>query len=153
MFASALAPVEPFDRERIVTALRVLGQENPDDLRCTYCGVSAETWDHLEALVRKSEPSGYGHLIGNLVPCCRACNSAKGNKPWRDWMKTREYARGQIGRVERYREEYGSATAVNWELTAPTELAQLKEIRSEILRLMVGADSLVSQMKEKVRPR
>ena len=35
------------------------------DLMCTYCGTQAETWDHLEALVRDKTWSGYGHTLGN----------------------------------------------------------------------------------------
>lgn len=76
-FASALAPNDQYDETVIDDALRVLGQNPDDDLECVYCGREAETWDHLIGLVKNSQLRGYGHQIGNLIPCCRSCNSKK----------------------------------------------------------------------------
>ena len=74
-FASAIAP---FDDGRIREAVETLGQDPDADLRCAYCDKQAETWDHVFATVRDSRFSGHGHRLGNLLPCCKACNSAKG---------------------------------------------------------------------------
>ena len=43
---------------------------------CYYCGKKANTWDHIVPIARRGRP-GYH----NLVPCCRSCNSIKGDKP------------------------------------------------------------------------
>jgi 5-methylcytosine-specific restriction endonuclease McrA len=43
---------------------------------CMWCGTTEDiTMDHLIPLARGGE-----HSIGNLVACCRSCNSSKGNK-------------------------------------------------------------------------
>ena len=87
-FASALAPSDEFDKEKVETALDALGQKNLRQLTCVYCEKLAQTWDHLENLVKDGQLNGYGHQIGNLVPCCRDCNSAKGGKPFREYVNT-----------------------------------------------------------------
>jgi 5-methylcytosine-specific restriction endonuclease McrA len=50
-----------------------------DRYRCAYCGegfaASELTLDHVEPRLR-----GGDHSEGNLVTCCRACNTAKGGR-------------------------------------------------------------------------
>ena len=87
-FASALAPSDEYDEVKIETALNALGQENLKQLSCVYCEKQAQTWDHLENLVKAGKLNGYGHQIGNLVPCCRDCNSQKGGKLFREFVNT-----------------------------------------------------------------
>lgn len=84
-FALSILPViEPTDEE-IFEALEVLGQD-PDDVRCVYCGAPSHGWDHLRPVVRDSLPTGFITEIANLVPACGKCNSSKGGSDWRSWM-------------------------------------------------------------------
>ena len=85
-FASALAPSEEYNEEKIEAALGALGQKNLKQLSCVYCESQAQTWDHLENLVKNGKLNGYGHQVENLAPCCRDCNSQKGGKPFRDFI-------------------------------------------------------------------
>lgn len=89
-FASALAPYDIYDEQIIDKALKVLGQDPNGYLYCVYCGSKAQTWDHLVGLVKDAQLRGYGHQIGNLVPCCRDCNSKKGSKDWRQFIEFRD---------------------------------------------------------------
>lgn len=84
-FVSALIPSFAPTVEEIDEALGVLGLD-PFDLRCSYCGGSWHTWDHLRPLVTKCKPTGYVTEIANLVPSCSPCNSSKGASPWKKWM-------------------------------------------------------------------
>ena len=86
-FASAIAPVDKYDEKLVSDALSFLGQDPDSDLECVYCQGVAETWDHLVGLVKKGQLRGYGHQIGNLVPCCRECNSSKGGKEFRVFIE------------------------------------------------------------------
>jgi 5-methylcytosine-specific restriction endonuclease McrA len=57
------------------------------DWKCFYCGKSISskkhrTIDHIVA-VTKNGPNN----ILNLVPCCRSCNSSKGDRDVFDWIK------------------------------------------------------------------
>jgi len=70
-FASALSVADSYDEKGIDTALRILGQDPKSDLLCVYCGKPAETRDHIMAIVKGGKFLGYGHQIGNLVPCCK----------------------------------------------------------------------------------
>src|SRR5687767_8294859 len=88
-FASALAPADSYEDEILSDALECLGQDSNKDLRCVYCDNEAQTWDHLIGLVKDSELRGYGHQIGNLVPCCKSCNSKKGSKDWKLFLRER----------------------------------------------------------------
>jgi hypothetical protein len=81
---SVLPVIEPSDKD-IYTALDVLGQD-PDDIRCVYCGAPSHGWDHLRPVVRDVRPTGYITEIANLVPACGKCNSSKGGSDWRTWM-------------------------------------------------------------------
>jgi len=53
---------------------------------CVYCGGEQTGWDHVIPLSR-----GGAHTEGNLVPCCRPCNSSKGCLTPDEWL-----ARGLI---------------------------------------------------------
>ncbi|MGM9681862.1 MAG: HNH endonuclease [Eubacteriales bacterium] len=55
--------------------------------QCAYCLEEGNSKDHLKPLVRKGMPTGYITAIGNLVPCCSACNSSKGAKEFKEWYK------------------------------------------------------------------
>jgi hypothetical protein len=86
-FVNAVIPVAVPTIEEIDAALRLL-EMTPDDVRCAYCGDQATEWDHLRPLVVKRRPTGFVSEIANLVPACGKCNQSKGNKPWRDWMRS-----------------------------------------------------------------
>lgn len=50
---------------------------------CTYCGHPSQAleFDHLTAITK-----GGTNSLDNLLPCCRTCNSSKGNRPAEDWL-------------------------------------------------------------------
>ena len=142
-FASALAPIEIYEATRVREAMVLLGQADPSALVCVYCDRSAETWDHVEALVRHRQGSGFGHTLGNLVPACRDCNSKRGNKPWAEWMRKRGVAEERIERIRRHHEA-SSVAAVNPRgLLTSTQATRIEDIQHEILTLMSEADSII----------
>lgn len=148
-FAAAVAPCDEYDDVRVCEAMRYLGQANLDELRCAYCGDLADTWDHIFATVHKKEFSGYGHRLGNLLPCCKPCNSSKGNKRWVGYLEAR--VRDLIVFVERrqlidaYLKRYARLdTLVSEELP---EYKELKMLQEQILNLFLQAD----QLAEKIR--
>ena len=96
-FVNAVVPATMPSHDEIEEALRILGQ-NPHDVRCVYCGDKASEWDHLRPLVLDRRPTGYVSEIGNLVPACGKCNQSKGNKPWRDWMRSASAKHSPTGR-------------------------------------------------------
>lgn len=51
---------------------------------CVYCGGTPETVDHVVAIL-----DGGTHDEGNLVPCCRSCNTSKGNRRLTRWRRDR----------------------------------------------------------------
>ena len=59
----------------------------PDD-KCAYCGQEATHLDHLHPMIRDNEPTGYGTDPGNLVPCCKKCNTPKSNMDWVEFMRS-----------------------------------------------------------------
>jgi hypothetical protein len=112
----------------------------------------ATTWDHLIGLVENAELRGFGHQIGNLVPCCRDCNSAKGANDWRAYL--RQNVANQSAFEERhsliatYLEQYG--TPVNLKRAAemlPAEWERYSAIKHEIFSLMAEADKIASRLR------
>lgn len=86
-FINAIIPVVPPTQEEVLEGLNIL-QLDPSDVRCAYCGDPATEWDHLRPLVFERRPTGYISEIANLVPACGKCNQSKGNKPWRNWIRS-----------------------------------------------------------------
>jgi hypothetical protein len=154
-FASALAPCDGYDEARLAQAMVLLGQEDLNNLRCIYCGSPAETWDHLVGLVKDSELNGYGHQIGNLVPCCRACNSQKGNTDWREFLRHSIPDAEKRELRERVLSEYLTTFAIEVDLQRlhqehPVEWQKYNVVKHRIIGLMVEADRLAQRLRLQV---
>lgn len=154
-FASAIAPVDEYDEVKLGEALRQLGQDPDGDLNCIYCELRAETWDHLIGLVEKGELRGYGHQLGNLVPCCRDCNSKKGAKSWdahlREVVPDQSAFEAKYSLVASYLDRY--AASVNLKRAAeilPDDWMRYCEIKQQILRLMAEADTVATRLRSVV---
>lgn len=85
-FASAISYYDDYSEKEVDIALTLLKQDPNKDLKCVYCTEVAHSWDHLNSLVDKGNFTGYGHQLGNLVPCCKICNSSKGKKNYIDFV-------------------------------------------------------------------
>ena len=85
---AALARFEPYDEQRTTKALKQLGQRNLKALTCVYCSEPASTWDHVVNLVVGKKLNGFGHQLGNLVPCCGGCNSNKRDTEFKVFVET-----------------------------------------------------------------
>ena len=140
-FASALAPTDEFEKEKIEAALDALGQKNLKQLSCVYCSRIAQTWDHLVNLVQKGELNGFGHQIGNLVPCCRDCNSDKGSTPFEDFVNSRDYLDDdqKSDLICRLKQHLNLAKPIQ-ETNNPEALTELNKIKLQIFHLMKEAD-------------
>ena len=148
-FAAAIAPSDPYDALRIREAIKHLGQDPDADLLCVYCGSPAETWDHVHATVKDKAFSGYGHRIGNLLPCCKPCNSKKGNKAWQIYLAGLPATRERDDReskIKAYLEAYSVRDSVATHLP---EYQQLQELRQKVLSLLAEADSVSRAIREK----
>ncbi|QBR39531.1 HNH endonuclease [Kerstersia gyiorum] len=146
-FAAAIAPSDEYSDERVRDAITVLGQDPDHPLRCAYCNAPAKTWDHVFGTVKDSHFSGYGHRLGNLLPCCKSCNSAKGNKHWFRYL---EGLNGpdqaeRSARIQAYLSKYSTVDALPKE---SPEYAQFLKIKKEILDLMAEADRLAKIIRE-----
>lgn len=152
-FASAIAPTEEFDRERAVKAMTFLGQEDPDDLRCVYCGAEAQTWDHVASLVQKTRTSGFGHTLGNLVPACKDCNSRRGNRNWRDWARMKAIDSSRVASIATYIAAYSPPrlTRDEVERRCPELARDYESARESILRSMAEADEIAHQIRSELR--
>lgn len=159
-FASALAANDDYEDIRVLQALRDLGQDPDADLVCFYCDEHlAETWDHVFGLVEAEQYAGFGHTVGNLVPCCKECNSRKGNRPWREYLNTSisdiEKRSAKISVLERYLKRYLDPRFGQNEIAQlyPDEMGKLQEKRQCILALMKEADDIAADIRAKVKLR
>lgn len=156
-FASAVALNDDYDDQRVAQALGDLGQ-NPDaSLVCFYCDDwPAETWDHVQSVVKAGKYSGYGHTLGNLVPCCKQCNSRKTNKDWRTYLASLssddERHHIKLERLQSHIDMYCEPDLDDAAIQriCPDETRQLDEIRLDIPRLMRVADDVAASIREKV---
>ena len=148
MFAAAIAPHDPYDEARVREAVSLLGNNPDDDLSCAYCGAPAETWDHVFATVKHSRFSGHGHRLGNLLPCCKPCNSRKGNKPWQAHLSSLPINDVDRSRrsacIERYLDTYRHIDLI----AEPTlEHLVLEKLRTQILSLVAEADEVAARIR------
>lgn len=91
---------------------------------CVYCGELATTVDHVVPLVR-----GGTNYEGNLVPCCKSCNSSKAGRMVVEWRTGRRLPR--------------MARALGWKLKAKP----IKAIKGEqdVLRVCICGSAYVGQ--------
>jgi len=154
-FASAIAPNDLYDTKVLKEAVALFGQDPEKDLFCVYCGESAETWDHVFGLVKDLKFSGYGHVIGNLLPCCKKCNSEKGNRDWEDFIKIKngDNSTAKINMLKQYFEKYLPKKVDYEEIedVCPTEIRQLDLIKNKIMELFKEADTIAEKVREKIR--
>lgn len=143
-FASAIAPTDVFNKSAVDAALIALGQKDLEALTCVYCDMAAETWDHLVNLVKDGELQGYGHQLGNLVPCCKKCNSSKQGKSFDTFISglllDEAIKEDLIGRLKAH---LALAKPIeNWISEGETKAAKIEydRIQSEIKKLMKLAD-------------
>ena len=152
-FASALAPYDIYTPDAVTQALLDLEQYPNGELQCVYCGAEAATWDHVFNRVVKGDFSGHGHRIRNLVPCCRTCNESKGQKPWREFLETRNPLDKdlRIRRMERFLGR-GAPQSTSIEVMrqiADGEFKRFDEIRSQVFDLIAEADRLAAIIRQK----
>ena len=155
-FASALAPYDLYDEERIDEALTLLGQDpNGGKLLCVFCQSNAETWDHLEGLVKQGALRGLGHQLGNLVPCCKRCNSEKGGKDPLQFIETSTRIAGDRTRltnlIRNYMHSYAKPINLGQlEKKLPEDWNRFEKIKKEIFMLMNEADQIAERLRNKV---
>ncbi len=156
-FASALAMNGEYDDRLVAQALRALGQDPDGDLQCVYCGRPAEGWDHVTGLVKGTKYVGFGHTIGNLLPCCKGCNSQKGNKDWRDFLRSviadEEERTAKMALLDAYLARYRPSRFGYEEIANefPQEVEHLQRLRDAIIELMREADQVAADLRGKVR--
>jgi hypothetical protein len=151
-FAAAIAPADTYEGSRVRGAMTALRQDPDDALRCAYCGALADTWDHVFATVRASMFSGHGHRLGNLLPCCKPCNSKKGNKSWMQHLNSldldHEKLKERVEVIQAFLDVYGVVDA------APEhspEYVELQKIREQVLILLQHADHLATIIRAQSR--
>lgn len=156
-FASAIAPNDDYSEKIVNDAIRFLGQNPKKELLCVYCGESAETWDHVFGLVKEFKFSGYGHVIGNLLPCCKKCNSEKGNQFWADFLKKKvldnNVKKERIEKIQHYLDKYLSPK-LNYENIfnlCTKEINKYESIKKHIFDLMKKADQIAISIKNKIK--
>jgi len=151
-FAASVAPHDDFDDKRVREALIMLGQDPDAPIMCAYCGAEAETWDHVHATVLKTRFSGHGHRLGNLLPCCKPCNSRKGNKDWRAFLKQMTMPKAlraeREDRIGRYLEELGVVDEIPEQTP---EYEELLRLRLEVLHIFERADALAEAIRERAK--
>ena len=153
-FASALAPADEYEESAVFSKLLALGQGDLDHLHCVYCGELAETWDHLVNLVLEGNLQGYGHQLGNLVPCCKTCNSVKGKKTYEEFVNNHliaceEWKKLLVARLSRH---IGSAKSIDAAMThlkpqSAKAFTRFKKLRLEVFNLMKEADECIALVK------
>jgi hypothetical protein len=149
-FASAIAPCDAYDDARVRRAIVDIGQDPDKDLICVYCGKPAETWDHVFATVKQSEFSGHGHRLGNLLPCCKQCNSKKGNKSWEDYLRSMPSSDSAFPTRRKTIETYLSKHQVLDKLPLDSEdCRKLTLIRAQVLELLADADELAKRIRQR----
>ncbi|MBU6164498.1 MAG: hypothetical protein KGQ52_00035 [Alphaproteobacteria bacterium] len=152
MFAAAVAPHDVYEEARVREALLQLGNNPESELECAYCGRAAETWDHVFATVKDSKFSGFGHRLGNLLPCCKPCNSRKGNKLWHIYLSDLPMSDAErqlrVSRISSHIERY---CPMEPQVDDTATHRRLDEIRLQILQLMADADQLAEQLRQGLR--
>ena len=154
-FASAIAPSDDYSEDKMQQALSFLGQIPDSDLLCVFCDSEAETWDHLLGLVKNGELRGFGHQIGNLVPCCKECNSKKGSKEFDRFIRESNRITKDKDELILLLKSYQNKFAIEIDLErlrekSPIEYGEFIKKKEKIFRLMSEADVLASTLRKSI---
>jgi len=154
-FASAIAPSDYYDEEKISEALEFLGQNPNEDLTCVFCNDEAETWDHLVGLVKNGELRGFGHQVGNLIPCCKKCNSKKGSKEFDKFINQYDeiYCNKNelIDLLSKYQMKFAKEIDLDiLKEKTPDEHKAFLEVKQKIFDLMEQADILAEKLRKNI---
>ena len=154
-FASAIAPSDDYDKQKINEALEFLGQNPNEDLKCVFCNDEAETWDHLVGLVKNGELRGFGHQIGNLVPCCKKCNSKKGSKEFDKFINQYDNIYFDKNKLVKLLSQYQMkfAKEINLDILkekTPNEYKAFLKVKQEIFDLMEQADIIAEKLRKNI---
>lgn len=154
-FASAISYYGNYDEIEINTALKLLYQNPNSDLKCVYCNKKAESWDHLESLVKDGMFTGYGHELGNLVPCCKRCNSSKGRKNYTSFINglliDDEQKQNLIHKLTNYKNAYSTNIIDTKSSHFIVLTKKYYEIKNQIFELMKEADIEAEMIREKLK--
>ncbi|MFP3890974.1 hypothetical protein [uncultured Ralstonia sp.] len=154
-FASALAPSDPYVESEVIEALTALAQTDLDHLVCVYCRAEATTWDHLVNLVKDGKLNGYGHQLGNLVPCCSPCNSSKGGADFREFVRSLKCHDEEkdvlIQRLENHLARAKRVTLPSAGSKAESANKELEALQQQILDLMRKADDQAAIVRQLVQ--
>ena len=87
-----------------------------------------------------------------MVPACKKCNGAKGNKDWRKFVSglsvSDEYKQETTDRLEQY-VDYYKISPCNFSNDAiSANLKNLERIKKDIFNLMKEADEEILQIKK-----
>ena len=113
---------------------------------CVYCGRAANTLDHIEPLVVNCMPTSLIPTELDVLPCCSRCNSSKGSRPWRQFMRSiktntpaevKTHAKRQkwLTRYDRWRRRHAQRWNIEQHHTA---LRQLNTMVDEAHAFMQG---------------
>ena len=150
-FAAAIAPSDVYNQVQIRVAVTELGMNPAGHLTRVYCGLAAQTWDHVYATVRETHFSGFGHRLGNLLPCCKSCNSSKGNKDWARFLTelklSPELHSASKQTIAAHIARHFVQDSIPNHLLA---YEQLQNIKVQVIRLLEQADELAKTIREQV---
>ncbi len=150
-FAAAIAPSDMYNEDQVRGAITELAMNPDEDLVCAYCGVKAQTWDHVYATVRDTHFSGFGHRLGNLLPCCKSCNSSKGNKDWDRFLSELALSPElHLARKERITAHLARYFVQDLIPNHLPEYEQLLEIKLQVMALLAQADDLAKIIRGRV---
>lgn len=156
-FASAIAPNDHYDEEKVDKAIKMLRQKPSGNLLCFYCDEPAETWDHIYGLVKDYKYYGYGHVVGNLLPSCKKCNSEKGNLNWEIFINKKvsnpNARKRKISILKEYLrnflpKRYGHKEIVS---ICCTEMKRYEKIKQDIIEKMGKADLVARRIRNKIK--
>lgn len=68
-----------------------------DSYKCRYCAADKTplTVDHIDLW-----ELGGVTIVDNLLTCCKKCNKIRGNTPYKEWLKSPEYASRSVSLTE-----------------------------------------------------
>ena len=89
-----------------------------------------------------------GHTLGNLVPCCKDCNSKKGNRDWKAWAVSQGMRRREVMGIERYSREFLRLKWTHQELMdiCPALITDYDRRRVAIIQALSDADIVATKI-------
>lgn len=110
--------------------------------QCCYCGLAIDAGSiSLDHLIPMNKAELGLHAWGNVVPCCRPCNSEKQQKHWQDFLGVKADGvdfKDRLGRIQKFQKDIKYDPTLHLDSFANNLYQDVGEVAMTLINLRIS---------------